>query len=739
MKSKQSRRQFLIKMGWVAGGITVLGVGSCSVIPPLPTFKVTPPDDINSWVQLKPDGRILFYVPRAEMGQGISTGLAQIVAEEMNVPLSQIDCHYQSTAVMAPCQMTVGSQSMENYWRLTAQSAATLRVHLQALAAEHLAVAAAEIRLVESGFETEQGLHLQYKELLPNSSIVLTAQASRATVTLLSERDNSECTSIGKSVVAVNLDRIITGQETYSRDKRIDGMLHGQVLHPPQLGVALLAFDKAAAESEVDVIAVVEFDDQVGVIAETPMAVAKGILALSPRWSNFDINTGALEQEQMDIDVSIEQDTLDHELLDTGSDSASSADTTSLSMRFDTPMVAHAAMEPRSALAHWHTNEKDHTVCDIWTACQDPWLVQSTVSKLLSVGRSHVTVHNLRLGGGFGGRVVCQAALEAACLSKAVDKPVKVQWSREDEFRYNYVGPQFSTRIDAQLTADGRIGRWHHRAVASPILTSSAFIPSYLHWAVDKLPDPGTSRGMVAPYTISDKQVDFADVRITMPTGPWRGLGAAPNAFAVESAMDELANKAAKHPIDFRLEHTDDERFIAVLERIKQMTSSEPTVGYAATIYKEVTYVAVAALVVLEGGRPLVQQLWCVHDCGRVISPNQVRAQIEGNLVWGVGMALQEQFRFENGIASTLNFDTYRLPRQMDMPKLAIELIDSRHAPSGAAEAALAPAAASIANALFAMESALENAGQPTAQITKAHRYRRLPIHTAKTEIRPSG
>jgi len=377
-------------------------------------------------------------------------------------------------------------------------------------------------------------------------------------------------------------------------------------------------------------------------------------------------------------------------------------------------MTAHASMEPRAGVAHWRLDDSDHKICEIWTGSQDPWLIQTVAADELGISASHIQVHNHRVGGGFGGRVLCQASIEAAWLSKAVGAPVKVQWSREDEFRHNYAGPQFSTRIEAGLDNSGTIRYWHHRAVAEPVLTSSMFFPRYLHWLADLIPDPGTSRGMEVPYNFANQKVEFAEERLPMPTGPWRGLGAAPNAFAVECAIDELAAEAGISPIEFRMRQTDNSRLIKCLQVLADKTASaDAPFGIAASVYKGVTTVAVAAQVELINDRPKVKKLVCVHDCGRVISPDQVRAQIEGSLVWGIGMALSERFTLNNAIAGTDNFDSYVLPSQSDVPQLDIELIESSESSSGAGEAAFTPVAAAIANAVFAVSG---------------KRYRQLPL-----------
>ncbi len=580
-------------------------------------------------------------------------------------------------------------------------------------AAEKFSVEAASVALGDGGFEIAGTDFVPYTDLVSENATIVPLRTNDE-IALLSARTAGECQVIGKMVAPVRVSDIVRGTETYSRDVRLPGMRYGAIARPPQLGAALISFNRDAAMAVDGVQSVVEHDGRVGVVATTPMASRLGIAALDVRWQALSDDALARAQVSLDIDEFITGGRLDH----TGDEQGSLSDgraraEQNFSLRYDSPMVAHAAMEPRAGVAQCYRNGNDY-ICEVWTGSQDPWLIQSAVADELSIGRSSVIVHNHRIGGAFGGRVLCQASVEAAWLSQAVNTPVKVQWSREDEFRYNYVGPQFSTRIEAGLDADARICYWHHRAVGAPVLTSSMFFPANLHWLANLIPDPGTKRGMIAPYQFANRQSDYADERVPMPTGPWRGLGAAPNTFAIECVMDELAVAADVDPIEFRLQHLDNPRLAACLQRLRDMTHSKSApLGIAAAVYKEVTFLAIAAEVRVDSTGVAVTRLFCVHDCGRVISPDQVRAQIEGNLVWGIGMALKENFRLVEGIAQTANFDRYDLPRQSDVPDFTIELIESDEPPSGAAEAAFAPVAAAIANAVFA---------------STGTRQRRLPI-----------
>lgn len=694
-----NRRDFLRRAGMSTGGIIVVSSGGCGLIPPLPSFGEPEPEEALSWVRLTPSGQVEFWLPRAEMGQGIDTGLSQVVAEEMACSVRDITCRYQDTSVMAPCQMTVGSQSIENYFVLTAGAAATLRQELLKRASGKSGVPETALALLD-GRITGAPSAIELKSLLQpgEESILLSKQPLSAD--LQSLRANTRV--IGKTVPAKHLHRIVTGTETYSRDAHVEGMWFGGVLKPPQLGAQLIAVNEKAAAAQNGPAEVFRGPGgAVGVIAPTPSALAAAFASLEPQWADLTNEELETVQTDLDIDHAIEQGLLDHRPIRRGDiEAAERSATQTLDLRYDSPMAAHAAMEPRAGLASYDPTRK---TLALWTASQDPWFMRQAVSKATGLADSKITVKNLRIGGAFGGRVLCQPSLEAAWLSHASKKPIKVQWRREEDFRHNYVGPQFSTRIRASLDERGNIIGWNHKMVGAPILTSSMLIPPYLHWAANIPADPGTVRGLETPYRFPNHEVEFGDVRLPMPTGPWRGLGAAPNTFAVECAMDEAALLAKSDPIGFRIRHSAQPRLTQVLTRLQEMLGPEAErYGVAATAYKGVTFVAVAARVTIEAGALRVKHLICVHDCGRVIAPDRVLAQIEGNLTWGISMALHEQFELANGIAKTDNFDSYSIARSRDVPEMSIELIESTQPPSGAAEAALAPAAAAIANAVFA-------------------------------------
>ena len=708
-----NRRQLLKASGWSAAGLTVLATSGCSLLPALPSFGASSEADAFSWVKVDADGQVSFLLPRAELGQGIDTGLTLVVAEELQMAPQDIICAYQRTDSMAPCQMTVGSQSIENYLALTALAAASLREVLLTRGAQQLGAPQSQLVCRDGQVIAADGRAVRFAEMLAPGESSVEAARQAAQVELLSMR--ADTTYIGKRTQALHQHRIVTGSEQYSRDVQVPGMMFGGVAHPPQLTAKRISCNPQAASATPGVIEIVTGpDDAIGIVAETPGALQRGLAALDCQWQPLTSSETTAQETPYDVDQVAQQGLLDHKPIDVG-DVATAVEgaVVNLNLRYDTPMAAHAAMEPRAGVAR----PTDQGL-ELWVGTQDPWYVRSAVAKALSLNEAKVTVHNLRVGGGFGGRLHCQATFEAAWLAHRSKRPVKVQWSREEEFRYNYVGPQFSTRIRAGLDNDGSISYWDHQMAGAPVLTTSMLVPKGLHWVANLPPDPGTTRGTELPYTIANHRLESADIRIPMPTGPWRGLGAAPNTFAVECAMDELAAAGATDPIALRAQHATDPRLANVLQRLSKLTEGETNLGVAATAYKGVTFVALAAQVGGTPQQPRLTKLWCVHDCGRMIAPDRVRAQIEGNLVWGISMALYEDFYLQNGIANTDNFDRYRIARQPDVPEMVIDMLRSDAAPSGAAEAALAPAAAAIANA-FARYTGI--------------RQRRLPLDLRNT------
>jgi isoquinoline 1-oxidoreductase beta subunit len=334
------------------------------------------------------------------------------------------------------------------------------------------------------------------------------------------------------------------------------------------------------------------------------------------------------------------------------------------------------------------------------------------LARRLGLREGAVEVRSCRMGGAFGGRSVPNVELEAARLARAVaPRPVLVQWTRADEFREAFHRPPSSHRIRARLGPDGRVASWWHAFVSGHVIFTAAVLPEWLQRAANAVTgDTGIARGARPPYAFGTARVEFDAVALPVATGPWRGLGAAPNAFAMESAMDALALLSGRDALAFRLDHLQAEpRLAACLRRAAEMAGWGRAVppgralGIGCAPYKDASWAAVVAEVEADAsGGIAVQGLWCAQDSGRVLDPDRVRAQAEGNLVWAIGAAVTEELGLEAGAVAAANFADYRLPTLADVPRrLEVALMDPPAGAGfgGAGETALGPALAAIANA----------------------------------------
>lgn len=707
-----NRRSFLIKSGWLAAGVTVLT--SCSsirsVLPALPSLDDPELADGLYWVQALPDGRIRFLCPRMEMGQGAPLGLSQVVAEELNIGQSEVVCVLPNTGQTPPFKMTVGSESIAYFFEPVSYGAARLREALRSLAAEKAGVPAVQVRDGRGGFILPNGTELNYADLVPSEPLIVAAPATNEALPRYATERKGKYQAIGKSWGHHALEDIVTGQTVYSRDVALPGMLYGQVLRAPGIGAALLRADGHAAETMAGVVAVVidKSSDFVGVVTDDPFVLGRAVGAVEVEWKFPDgLNQSDIEKS-LDVERLRAEDDFEHVLADAGDLGAERGKAQHhVAGRYDTSFMAHAPMEPRAGLA-WVKKDK----VEVWCGSQDPFFVQKRVAKAVNRVSEDVVVYSHRMGGGFGGRVPCQASEEAAVLSAATGHPVRVQWNRETEFQNNYFQPGFSHYIDAGVTADGKISHWEHDFVSSPILTG--LVPGNIAWVLDKvMADEGTARGSASPYQVTNHRVRYSDIRTDVPIGAWRGLGAAPNNFAIECMIDELATSAGIDPLEFRLRNLPvaSQRLAGVLHRVAELCDwarplpADTGRGIACAVYKGETAVAVVAEVLVDhGARELrVTKTWCAQDCGLVVNPSQVENQIMGNLAWGCGMALKEQIRFDAGVIQEQNFDLYEILRHRDAPEMTVALVEPPDTPPVAVgESAFGPVAPAIANAMFA-------------------------------------
>lgn len=700
-----SRRKLLKALGWGAAGLTVVagGVAAFAPLPVLPYRRAPTRADAAAWISLRPDGRIEVVSPRAEIGQGVAASIRQIVAEETGFALDRIVIVQPRTDRLPPVRATVGSDSIKDFGLLLAQAAAALATVLRREGARRLSVRPDETAIVEDAITAPDGRRVALVEL---TALPMTVDASSLDgVRPRSFDRNAAKIHVGLPLQTEQIRAIVTGDDVvYADDVRRPRMLFGAIVHAPRLGATLLDAQANDARRIPGFVALYSRDGRAGIVAETRGALERALPLVRAAWSDTARVAATDIEQAVDIDRRLDQGPLEHVVkkADLGSNVAWDVD-----LRLDVPMAAHAAMEPRTAVAEFNGGK-----LHVWAGTQDVTFVRNVLARELGLSEDNVVVEGMRVGGAFGGKTICTVELEAAWLARASGHPVKVQWTRAEEFREAFHRPPSSHRIRARLAADGSIADWWHAFRSGHVIFTSAAMGPALQFATSFVGDPGVLRGAVPPYAAQRSRVELEDVRLPVHTGPWRGLGAAPNVWAIETAIDALARHARRDPVDFRLANIDKAhgRLAAALRRVAasanwqdREATQNRAFGVACSIYKDMSYAAVVAEIARARAGMRVVHLWCAHDCGFVVNPDQVRAQIEGNLVWGIGMALSERLSIRDGHVAEASFADYVLPTYSAVPHMAIELVDDGHPPSGAGETAIVAATAAITNAFAAM------------------------------------
>lgn len=700
-----SRRRFLIALGWGAAGITVVAGGAAwALMPTLPPRNAPTPEDAAAWLSLRPDGYFELYSSRAEMGQGISIGLRQVAADELGVEIQRVRIVQPDTSLIPVARSTVGSDAMRETGPLVARAAAAFADTLLREAARRLGRPVAELQLAGDGVASSGETVLTFEELGANAPLLVTAEdVETATPRLLAGPDRRR--EVGRAHPTHDIDAIVTGSRPlYADDIRLPGMVFGAVIRPQTLGGRILAIDASGCQSVPGFLNLYQDGDFAGIVATRrgALAQAMGILVVEEE-EGPDIDSDAVAGM---LDIGGTAGTLEHNVVDTGVASDKPFD---VDLTLTVPLAAHASIEPRTAVARFGENAG----LEVWTGTQDPFFVRDSLADAFGLGRDEVVVHGMRMGGGFGARTIVAVEMDAARLAKLCGRPVKVQWSRLDEFRAGFHRPPSSHRIRLSADAQGRISRWHHAFRSGHVIFTSAAMGPGLQLATSFFADPGVARGSVPPYAADAIRVEFEDVRLPINTGPWRGLGAAANHWAIETAVDALARAKGIDPLEMRLksiktEHARLSKALAVAAEMSSWTlrrkdSPDDGWGLACGIYKDMSYAAAVARVTRSQAGYRVTGLWCAHDCGLVVNPDQVRAQVEGNLIWGIGMALEEELVVAEGRILPKSFFDYPLPVLSDVPEIEIRLIEGGNEPTGAGETAIVCGTAAVTNAVAAM------------------------------------
>ena len=703
-----SRRKFLIATGWVAGGVTGLYALGKHAVAVAPTIIF--PDDTSgaAWVQIRPGGICHMFFPRIDMGQNANTGLAQIVAEELNIDVLDIQGVQPSTSDVPPLAVTAGSMSLTAFSRPLAVAAATLREGLRERAAVELGEPVTAVLDDVGGFQTTDLRKVRYADLVDDAALVIERQADQSVPELYAFNSSRQKKQVGHSKSPLGIRDLVTGGRVYTADVPMKGVLYGRAVQPPVRNARIASLDTSGVAKIQGFVALVEEGNFVGVVCTTPSAVDRAMAQIHVTW---DLQQPINEEEishLVDVDAKMAAGDLEHIIQDKAHQPNVNW---SIDLRFDVQVQTHAAQEPRAAIARFNDAGAEHRL-EIWTGTQDPFGMQRFASMDTGLSEAEVVIYPQRLGGGFGGREHYEVERDAVKLARAVGRPVKVQWTRADEFMASRSRPASAHRVRIASDEQGNLTNWWYGYVTGHVVFARERLPGWLLPVARLSEDSGVVKGAIAPYQAAHQRVECEDVDLPIDLGVWRSLNGASAIFAIESAMDELAVLQGKDPVAFKIAQMQGEqpRLAYCLAAVRKLSASQPLPegagygrGFACGIYDGRCFVAVSADVFVDEVNQQIKvlHLCCAQDVGMAVNPDQLRAQIESNLVWSIGMALFERFEVDDNTIQSSNFDNYTIPRMRDIPSMDIEIIDQPSLPpTGAGEVALVAGPPAIANAI---------------------------------------
>ena len=662
-----------------AGVMVAIGLGPAAAFA---QGRPAYPADFHAYLNIGEDGRVTVFSGKVEMGQGVTTSLAQMAAEELGVDLDHVDMVMGDTASCPWDMGTFGSMTTRMFGPALRAAAARARAVLSRLAAARLGVPEDRLVLARgvASVEGEPERRVTYADLAKDVRI---AEAVDHTAVL---RAAAEFTVMGQSPRRFDSAVKVTGAAQYAADIRLPGMLYARLLRPPMPGASLLSVDTSAAE-KLPGVTVIKKDDLVAVLHGKPDLAAAALAQVHAEWSR--------PQTALTPD-SIFDHVLNHagesKVVAAAGDLSTAGAARSFETTFHKGYVAHAPMEPHAALADVRSG-----AATVWASTQTPFPTRDAVAKALGLDPKTVRVITPFLGGGFGGKSAGGQAIEAARLSQIVGNPVQVERTRAEEFFYDTFDPASVVTIASSLDSAGRISRWDYAVFAAGERGATTFydIPNLrIRSAGGTSYGAATSVPGLHPFGV----------------GPWRGPGANMNVFATESQIDIMAAAAGVDPVAFRLKHLKDDRMRGVLAAAAKAFGWTPAAGPSGRGFGVAcsadagSCVATMAEVKVDraSGNVSVVRIVCAQDMGIVINPEGAKMQIEGGLTMGLGYALSEELRFAGGEILDQNFDTYHLPRFSGAPLIEPVLVKNDDlAPQGCGEPAITTTGGVIANAVF--------------------------------------
>ena len=655
------------------------------------------PDVLNAFIQVAPDDNITIVIGKSEMGQGVATSLPMLAAEELECDWRKVHVEFAPAAVVYfdpafHMQGTGGSQSVASAWKPMREAGATARIMLITAAAQKWGVDASECHA-----ENGAVIHAASKRRATYGS--LAEAAAKVTppqnVTL---KDPSQFKVVGQPFKRLDTPIKTNGKAAFGIDQRQPGMVHASVEHCPVFGGKVASFDATKAKAIPGVKDVFQISDGIAVVADNTWTAFQGRKALEVKWdegpnanaSNETIFKGFADACEKPGVVSRKEG---------DAPSALNAASQKIEAVYQAPYQAHATMEPMNCTAHIQADR-----ADVWAPTQFQTPSQNTAAQIAGIKPDQSFVHTTYLGGGFGRRGWSDFVTEACEISKHMNAPAQVTWTREDDMQHDYYRPASYVKIAAALGPDGNPTAFTAR-VACDSISRWFFGPGAVANGMDSSSVEGISD---TPYDIPNILVDYHMVNGPVPMGFWRSVGASQNGFFLESFMDELAAAAKKDPYEYRKALLSKKpRHLGVLNLAAEKGEwgkPLPKGRYRGIAVLEAfsTYVAEVVEISLDKDGVKVHKVTVALDCGRVVNPNIIRQQAVSAVVYGLTQTLKGQITIDKGRVQQANFDTYDMLRMNEMPVVEVHIVPSEENPTGMGEPAVPPVAPAICNAVFA-------------------------------------
>jgi isoquinoline 1-oxidoreductase beta subunit len=685
-----SRRGFL-QTSAVAGGGLAIGANLAGLsVEALAAGTIHTP---NAWVHIADDNTITLISARSEMGQGVYTSMPMLIAEELNVDLRTVQ------VVIAPpgkeyvnsllgAQITGGSTSVRDGWEKLRVAGAQVREMLVSAAAARWNVDPATLTAANGKVTGPGGKSATYGQLAADAAKLPVPEKPPL-------KDPSKFAIVGKRTKRLDTPSKVNGTAEYGIDVKLPGMLYASIEQCPVIGGKVDSFDGAAAKAMSGVVDVVQLPDGVAVVADTYWHAFKARKALTVRWNEgpgASLTTAQMAESNRDAATKSKVIVIK---ANGDVDAAMKGAVKVVKAEYTLPLLSHAPLEPMNFTAHV-ANGKALLI----GPTQFQQGAEGVVAATLGMKPEDITIKTTFLGGGFGRRLELDFIAQAALVSKAVGKPVKVLWTREDDMTHDFYRPMALNQLEAGLDAQGKPVAMRFK-VTSQSVTQRAFgLPA------DTL-DPFMAEAAVAPYQIAASKHDLVIHDAGMRVGYWRAVSHNMNAFANESFIDECAAAAGQDPVKYRLALLDGQpRFANVLRMASEKSGwATPVAGRSrgvALMEGYDTYMAQVAEISMQGGVPVVHKVTIVADLGRMVNPDTVEAQIQSSIVFGLTAALFGEITVDKGRIQETNFDRYRLMRMNEAPVIDITLVQSSEKPGGIGEPATALIGPAVANAVFA-------------------------------------